>query len=144
MGAFHEEAVKAGIRRPRYVFDNAKPHAGVSRQSKNKHLRYRVLRIPPGSPDINKPAEHAIANTKAQFWRLLYSQPTGTVTARRAQELLVQAFESAVSTRSVKADIASWPTTLQVIGTAEGETFVGPDGRCHEGSGGDWPPKRYR
>lgn len=144
MLAFAEEAGEAGISAPTYVFDNAKPHSGVGPESKSKRLRYHVLRIPPGSPDINKPAEHAIANTKAQFWRLVYNQPAATVTARRAQDLLVRAFEMAVSTCSVKADIDSWPTTLQVIATAKGKKFVGPDRLHHEGSGGDWPPKRYR
>ncbi len=41
-------------------------------------------------------------------------------------------------------DVATLPLTYQVVATPKGTTFIGPDGKNHEGSGGDWPPHYYR
>lgn len=144
MKAMDYEAREKGIKKALYVADNASVHSKLGRHSSCADLRYPRLAIPARSPDINKVAEHTIANVKAGFFDLVYAYPGPRLTARKAQKLLVQAFEERITSDSVAADAASLPLTLQVIAHDKDEQFEGVDGQLHMGSGGDWPAKRYR
>lgn len=144
MLAIHATALAAGIEEPVYVADNATAHGGMGRDCKNVNLRYETLPIPARSPDFNKVAEHAVANVKAGFYRLLYTEAPAQLTPARAQMLLRAAFEKSITRKAVAADIDSMALTLQVIAAEEGEQIYDEEGKCHTGTGGDWPPKPYR
>lgn len=133
-----------GISDPVYCFDyattfkRATPRVGIVRGTA------ACCPIAAGSPDMNKPVEHAIHILKAAFARALVEGKAARLTAKRAQRLLVELFESKVTAASVAADVATLPDTMRAIATPRGQEFVGRDGRRYAGSGGDWAPRGLR
>lgn len=144
MAAIAYEAEQAGISNPIFVADNASVHTAMGPKSPNPRLRFPRWAIPAKSPDMNKPAEHAIAQTKAAFYRKLYESSHRKLTGKLAQELMQAAFKESNKRSSVAADVQTCALTLEVIATPEGQQFVDSLGHYHVGTGGNWPPKRYR
>lgn len=138
------EVATQGINDPVYCYDyattfkKAAPRLGFGRDST------ACCPIAPGSPDMNKPVEHAIHTLKAAFARELAAGAAARLTAKGAQALLVRLFREKVKADSVAADVATLPDTMRAIVTPRGQEFLGRDGKHYAGSGGDWAPRGLR
>jgi hypothetical protein len=100
--------------------------------------------LAPYMPDGHKVIEHVFAVVKHKLVDAIYSIGNQRLTPIFAQQLVLWCFQQAISAQSVSRDADTLPLTYEVIATPAGQMFMGPDGRLHEGTGGDWAPKRYR
>lgn len=100
--------------------------------------------LAPYMPDGHKVIEHVFAIAKHKLVEAIYSIGNQQLTPILAQQLVHWCFQQVVTAQSVSADADSLPLTYEVIATPANQMFMGPDGRLHEGTGGNWAPKRYR
>jgi hypothetical protein len=103
----------------------------------------RVLPLSRYSPDMHKVIEHAIHQHKYIVHKQLL-QPAGRQLIVREFQKLVKDSWFNIKQQGIEADVRSLPITYHIISTPKGVMSEGPDGRFYQGSGGDWPDKRFR
>lgn len=127
-----------------YSFDHSPAHEGAAEVF--NWTTDSGARAPgaPRSPDINKPAEHAIALVKNAFFDAAEEVGVHTLTAVSAQNLLVKVFHEAVTPAAVRRDVESLPDTMRVIAAAEGAKVRCKGDKVYRGVAGDWAPHGLR
>lgn len=134
---------------PVLVFDNAAIQAVVD----TNNLSYGDTplvkispiksRLPTYSSDMNRPIEHVFGVVKPRVHNIIYKAARDYSDAAKLQTAVVEAFAS-LKPGSVASDIEGLPLLWKIISTPAGQTFVDDEGHTHTGTGGDYPPKRYR
>lgn len=127
-----------------YSFDHAPAHEGAAEVF--NWTTDSGARAPgaPRSPDMNKPAEHAIAIVKKAFFDAAEEVGVHTLTAVSAQKLLVKVFEEAVTAAGVRRDVESLAGTMRVIAAAEGAKIRCKGNKVYSGVAGGWAPRGLR
>lgn len=126
-------------------FDNASIH-----KLSDAQLPTGFNRVPLStySPDIHKVIEHTFARLKAEFHGLLYEHCVSKGVAQPAMEtvrvLLERALHKVAAAKTIAADQATLPVTLQMVATAKDVEFEMPDGRHFVGTGGNWARQGWR
>lgn len=103
----------------------------------------RVLPLSRYSPDMHKVIEHAINQHKYIIHNQLMQPRARQLTTEQFQELVYDSWFK-IKQAAIEADVRSLPITYHIISTDRGVMSEGPDGPFYQGSGGDWPDKRFR
>lgn len=135
---------EAGISNPCFSYDHAKPHEAAAPFFNIERGTPACVPMAAKSPDMNRPAEHVIANIKSEFIRRLQQGAAAGLTAKKAQALLQRVFHETVTAANVEADARGLVDTMRVIAAPKGAAVTLPGGRQVEGSGGDWAPRGLR
>lgn len=123
--------------KPFFCYDNAKwqAYAKYSNMGMSGHQR---IKIPPHSPDMNKPIEHVFNQIKQKLAERFY-KCTEEITAHTVQEWVRDIFENEITTESIKKDALSLKKTYLAIKTYKGDEVYHDDGSKVVGTGGDYP-----
>lgn len=62
----------------------------------------------------------------------------------QVRQLALNALDAVAAAETIAADQATLPTTLQMVATDEGVSFVAANGRSYFGTGGDWARQGWR
>lgn len=131
MKAMKKEASRLATKHPRdfrgglaFVMDNAKFH-GVVRKKDRKEKTWKDFKIPPSSPEFNKPIEHVFNTVKSAFKRqynteLVLGGPKHCISLARAKRILKQVIEKYVKPESIKKDVKSYKRMLREVIKAKG------------------------
>lgn len=131
------------IKSPFYIFDNSPAHTFAADAYVGMKGSARRALHPANSPDMNKMAEHAVAYLKKEFFKRLLREGANQLTARKAQDWLVELAEG-ITPEMVMEDAVSLVDTMRVIRAAKGRQLsTRKAGKVH-GSAGDWPPAELR
>lgn len=95
-------------------------------------------------PDGHKVVEHVFPNLKSSFFKKLIDVGAANIDSKKAQDLLVEVFESKVTADSISHDTQTLPLTMKMIAKDKGKVFEFGNGQYDTGTGGGWPPKRFR
>lgn len=100
--------------------------------------------LAPRMPDGHKVVEHVFPNLKSSFFKKLIDVGAANIDSKKAQDLLVEVFESKVTADSISHDTQTLPLTMKMIAKDKGKVFEFGNGQYYTGTGGGWPPKRFR
>ena len=116
--------------RVKYCFDNDAIHKGAVL---DKEITNNKLPLPPHSPDLNKPVEHAF-NTIKSRWRDLLLLDSKILKPQEYMDRLQCIYKELVTDESIQKDVHSLKQTYRWVGkTLE-----------QGGSEGHYPPKHLR
>lgn len=131
------------IKNPCYIFDNAPAHVWAAEAYMGVSGSDRRAQHPANSPDMNKMAEHAVANMKTGFYDRLKREGANQLTAKKAQEWLEE-LAARITPESVMSDAVSLVDTMRVIRAPKSTQLkTKKAGKVH-GSAGDWPVSALR
>lgn len=136
------EEVK-GIKDPCYIFDDSTAHTYAGNAYMGIGASRRRSPYAARSPDMNKMAEHAVANIKDWFFDRMVRRGANQLTARMAQQWLIE-FSQQITAESVMRDARSLVDTMNVIRSPTHRVITTMDGRKVNGTAGDWPPSFLR
>jgi beta-xylosidase len=131
--------------KPLFCYDNAKIQDLASYSSMGIQWHQRI-KIPPHSPDFNKPIEHVFHQIKDKLREKLYGC-TEVVTAEKVQEWILEIWNDhthGIRTASVAKDVKSLKKTYLAIKTRKDVEVRHDDGSLVLGSGGDYPAADLR
>lgn len=141
----HQQWSSTG-RNPLFVFDNN----SIQKYSKNANCNIiwsQRVKIPPHSPDFNKPIEHIFNRIKEQL-REKYLERMEVIDAKTVQQWVREIFEKELLEGewkdSVKNDVHSLKKTWLAVSLPKGVRKQAPDGTWVRGSGGGWPASHLR
>lgn len=97
-----------------FSHDNATFFTAAELPDEGEGEVWRVVKMPPKSPDLHKIVEHPIHPIKALF-RKRFTQLGGKVTPTNAMDLLEDCVKEAVKTRSIAADVLTLHSTLRSV-----------------------------
>ena len=132
-------------RKPLFCFDNAKIQDGANYRRMGIHWHQRV-KIPPHSPDFNKPIEHIFHQLKDLLRDKLYNC-TEVVTAELVQDWILEIWNNdieGITTAAIAKDVRSLKKTYLAVSTDKGVEVEHDDGSKVLGSGGNYPSAPLR
>jgi len=100
------------------------------------------LPLPPYSPYLHKVPEHLIGRCKRDFMGALLVHPH-VRTASEMQDLLRHVALN-MPQQHIIDDVCTLKLTYKMVATPKGQEFAWGDGKTYVGTGGDWPPHRFR
>jgi hypothetical protein len=137
-----------GIKNPIISFDHATIHPieAFQRAFASWTGRRSAERMPlaPRMPDGNKVVEHVFPHLKRALFAKMVAERGRRITARRAQRMLIAAFNECVNAKSIMRDAQTLPLTMKIIATDAGVVFRWHNGESYVGTGGGWPPAPHR
>lgn len=104
----------------------------------------QLILVPTYSPDCNRAIEHQFGSGKGRLHCNLYKAPTLVNTGQELQAAVLQAFVKEMTPDSVAADVSSLPLLWKILSTPEGVRMCEDGSVSYVGTGGGWPPHRYR
>jgi hypothetical protein len=143
MRILHEEAtssLRVAMNNPKaeplYIFDN------VAMQKKSSarrigYSRFAHVKIPPHSPDFNKPIEHSFNQIKRVLLEKVNENCDLELINELAQEWVLDAFNN-IATESLQRDILSLRDTWLIVSTPAHTTCCTSRNRHVVGSEGDY------
>ncbi len=131
--------------KPLFCYDNAK----IQDEATFNRMRFRWhqrIKIPPHSPDFNKPIEHVFHQIKDKLREKLYGC-TEVVTAEKVQQWILEIWgdhQCGIRTASIAKDVKSLKKTYLAVATDKDVEVEHDDGSLVLGSGGDYPAADLR
>lgn len=132
-------------RKPLFCYDNAKIQGGADYRRMGIHWHQRV-KIPPHSPDFNKPIEHIFHQLKDLLRDKLYNC-TEEVTAELVQDWILEIWNNdaeGITTAAIAKDVSSLKKTYLAVSTDKDEEVEHDDGSKVLGTGGNYPSAPLR
>lgn len=99
--------------------------------------------LPPYSPDMHKVIEHTFHRLKKAVYNYLYTLGR-EATSEDVQEAVRICFMLEAEAETIKKDSDSLIDTYRCIAAGKDEEWEDRHGNRHLGSGGNWPPAKYR
>lgn len=133
--------------KPLFLYDNNKIQ-NFARYQQMGIRGWQRVRIPPRSPDLNKPVEHMFHRIKAGIRERLYTN-NELLTPQMVQQWVVDIFFEKQAgpdgtmvykqQEMIKKDVLTLPLTWLAVSTDKGQAAQHTNGTTVQGSGGDYP-----